>query len=100
MAATPFPGLPLLFEASRYRARASASVVLGDDERLSVYPIGVTQHAERSDLELIGRPNRAKTELRQNWSRIFLGGLSALVTIVCSMVVRRSSRRSLDSNGR
>ncbi|HEY2385177.1 MAG TPA: hypothetical protein VGK48_28720 [Terriglobia bacterium] len=34
------------------------------------------------------------------WSPIFLGGLSALVTIVCSMVARRSSRRALDSNGR
>lgn len=43
MAATPFPGLPPLF------------IVLGDDERLSVHPIGVTQHAQRADLELISK---------------------------------------------
>src|SRR5437667_5231314 len=62
MAATPFPGLPPFIEASRYRARASPFVVLGDDERLSVHPIGVTQHAQRADLELIDSSQREPTD--------------------------------------
>src|ERR1700686_3360546 len=74
MAATPFPGLPPFFEASRfwaraspfeasrYRARASPFVALGDDERLSIHPIGVTQHAQRADLELIDSSQREPTD--------------------------------------
>src|SRR5437016_10783758 len=50
MAATPFPGLPPFL------------IALGDDERLSVHPIGVTQLAQRADLELIDSSQREPTD--------------------------------------
>src|SRR5579883_1397539 len=37
-------------------------VVLGNDKRLSVHPIGVTQHAQRADLELINPSQREPTD--------------------------------------
>jgi len=37
-------------------------MVLGDDERLSVHPIGVTQHAQRADVELIDSSQREPTD--------------------------------------